>query len=453
MVSFPFKFETIIQYPLSIYESLKDYFSLSRNYPLIQKLKPSTDKDFKNRYYEMSYYIDNDPAVYSSLKFIALTVSDAYKPLGYDIQKEVRGIVFNLMAFGDVIILKDKWLQLPIYELSVVDDQKRIGSRAEDLVISDNKYYILNEMASKRTVYESDDIIHLSLFSQGHMLRDIYNRWTYGIYGRAPMLSLLKLLAWKSKLIDDDILIKDRMIPREVHKIKVDLPIQAFPGKTLDEKVQNYRVFVEQIMNDYRQNISRMEPGEHYVVNESASIDVIEPKINYSTPNDLIDQLTQYIIGVFNVPISAVLGSSQSAYAAELAVASYYTVQANAISGIVNEYLKLKYPEKSKRLDSVQVILDIWKDSIFKRVALLTKTGIITTNEAREMIGLDVIEEVVNNVSEKVNVENIDGRIVAGIEREGVVKSEPNTPLAEDTKNEKDEYRTMETNMEKNLFK
>jgi len=69
------------------------------------------------------------------------------------------------------------------------------------------------------------------------------------------------------------------------------------------------------------------------------------------------------------------------------------------------------------------------------------------------MIGLDVIEEVVNNVSEKVNVENIDGRIVAGIEREGVVKSEPNTPLAEDTKNEKDEYRTMETNMEKNLFK
>ena len=145
-------------------------------------------------------------------------------------------------------------------------------------------------MSSKRKIYKNDQVIHISLFSQGHMIKDIYDRWTYGIYGRAPMLSLLKLLAWKDKLIDDDILIKDRMIPREVHQIKVDIPIQAFPGKTLDEKVQNYRAFIEEIMDDYRQNISRLEPGEHYIVNDSVSIDVLEPKINYTTPNDLIDQ-------------------------------------------------------------------------------------------------------------------------------------------------------------------
>ena len=46
------------------------------------------------------------------------------------------------------------------------------------------------------------------------------------------------------------------------------------------------------------------------------------------------------------------------------------------------------------------MVLDIWKDSIFKRVALLTKTGIITINEAREMIGLDAIEEVINEMSD-----------------------------------------------------
>ena len=448
----------MIQGFLDALDTIKRRFSALRHYPLVQKLTPTKEKQFENRYYEMEYYIDHDPAVFGSLKFIALTVSDVYKPLGHEIQKEVRNIVFNLMAFGDVVMTK-KGTMLPLCELSIVDEQKRIGNTSPDPVITEANYYVLNELQrSKRKVYTKDDVIHLSLFSQGHMIKDIHGRWTYGIYGRAPMLSLLKLLAWKDKLVDDDILIKDRMIPREVHKLKIEVPQNIFTGgqqkKSPLELLEAYRQYVKTITDQYRASISTMGPGEHYIINEDVEIDILEPKINYSTPNDLIDQLTQYIIGVFNVPISAVLGTSKSSYAAELAVAAYYTVQANALVGLVNEYLKVRYPEKAEQLDSVNVVLDIWKDSIYKRVVLLVKSGIITKNEARTMIGFEPLDELdaLKDITKNVEVENLDGRIVAGILREGAVKQEPNTPLAVDKRDEKDEYNKLETNTIKRML-
>jgi len=442
----------MIQGLLNAIDSIKSQLSSLRHYPLIQKLTPSQEKQFKNRYYEMEYYIDHDPAVYGSLKFIALTVSDAYKPLGHEIQKEVRDIVFNLMAFGDVII-SNKGTMLPLFELSIVDDKKRMGSSNPDPVITDAKYYILNEMErNKRKVYTTNDVIHLSLFPQGHMIKDIYERWTYGIYGRAPMLSLLKILAWKDKLIDDDILIKDRMIPREVHKLKIDLPKGLFTSKqkkSQQELLETYKQYMQSFLDQYRLSISNADPGEHYVVTDDVDIDILEPKLNYTTPNDLLDQLTQYIIGVFNVPLSAVLGLSKSSYAAELAVASYYTVQANALVGLVNEYLKVRYPNLEERLDSVNVVLDIWKDSIYKRVVLLTQAGVITRNEAREMIGLEPIE----GLDDLIIIEQIDGRKIAAIGREGTVKQEPGTPLATEKRDEKDEYNRLETNRIQRLLK
>jgi len=454
LISFPSKFRDLVRFPLDILDIFKSYFATLRHYPLIQKLVPKSEKQFKNRYYEMSYYIDHDPAVYGSLKFIALTVSDAYKPLGHEIQKEVRDIVFNLMAFGDVIV-SNKGTMLPLFELSIVDDKKRIGNFNPDPVITDAKYYILNEMeGNKRKVYTDNDVIHLSLFPQGHMIKDIYERWTYGIYGRAPMLSLLKLLAWKDKLIDDDIMIKDRMIPREVHKLKIDIPRTLLANRQANkqshqELLDIYDQYVKSLLDQYRSAISQTEPGEHYVITEDVEIDILEPKINYSTPNDLLDQLTQYIIGVFNVPLSAVLGISKSSYAAELAVASYYTVQANALVGLVNEYLKVRYPNLEERLDSVNVVLDIWKDSIYKRVVLLTQAGVITRNEAREMIGLEPIE----GLDDLIIIEQIDGRKIAAIGREGTVKQEPGTPLATEKRDEKDEYNRLETNRIQRLLK
>ena len=440
----------IMQFPSEVFNFFRSKFSIS-HYPLIMKLKQSSQKQFKNRYYEMNHYANNDPAVYGSLKFIALTVSDAYKPLGHEIQKEVRDIVFNLMTFGDVIITK-YGLQLPLYNLSILDDKKRIGNANPDPVITNAQYYIINEFDNNRKIYSNSDVIQLSLFPQGHMITDIYDRWTYSVYGRAPMLSLLKLLAWKDKLIDDDILIKDRMVPREVHKVDVRIPPNLTKGKTPQETLELHSKFVDNILEDYRTEISDLGPGEHYVVTQNVDIDVLESKVNYSTPNELLEQLTQHIIGVFNVPQSAVLGSSKSSYASELAVASYYTVQANALAGLINEYLRERYPEKEERLDNINVVLDIWKDSIYKRIALLIKGGVITKNEAREMIGLNPMEELIDTVSENVNIENIDGRIIAGLEREGPIKYEPNTPLSEDNRNDNDEYRKIESNEIRNMM-
>jgi len=285
------------------------------------------------------------------------------------------------------------------------------------------------------------------------MIKDIHDRWTYGIYGRAPMLSLLKILAWKDKLIDDDILIKDRMIPREVHKLNVQVPPGMFAkqtqgqNKSQHEILEAYQQFVKKILDEYRREISNIGPGEHYVITDDVDIDILESKVNYSTPNDLIEQLTQHIIGVFNVPLSAVLGISKSSYAAELAVASYYTVQANAVVGLVNEYLKVRYPQLEERLDSVNVVLDIWKDSIYKRVVLLVESGIITRDEAREMIGLEPLGD------DLIVIKKTDGRTIAALKREGPVKYEPTTPVAIDKRDEKDEYNKLETNKIQKIIK
>jgi hypothetical protein len=410
---------------------LSRFFSLLRREKLAMIMTTNARKKTqKNKYQLIDYYVENDSTLYSTLRFIALSIGMAYvdyKKKHKNISKEAQTLAFNLMKYGDVIISKKSYKILPMYSITILDKEENIGKYTNN-VISEANFYVINENDPLlRKIYSSDDVIHLSLNNNGSVVKDLLGRYCYGIYSIPPTVPLLKILEWKEFLIDSDIMWRDKLMPREHHKLDIELPYNMLTGKNLDEKIKNGQMLVEQQLADYTASISNLEVGENYVTTKDVEIDIIESKSDYRSPNDLIEQLDEKIISTFNVPLSAVKGKSSSSYASELVVTSYFMLSANSIVDIINEYMEQKYPNTD--FSDAKVVLEVWKTEIYKRAILASKSGVIDANEIRKMMNLET------KPSNTINVQsNVDGRTVDGIVR-STERTDNNTPHRSDSRN------------------
>ncbi|MBA2851764.1 hypothetical protein HNP86_001923 [Methanococcus maripaludis] len=389
---------------------------------IVDRAEAKTDK---NRYEMIDYFVENDLTLYSGLRFFSLAVGSAYS--GYNakhegIQKKAISLAFNLMKYGDVYIEKKTQKMLPSFGVTIVDDAKRVGNftNTKNVYITDKKVYVLNEKDQQtRKTYKADDIIHLSLNSEGTRMKDIYGRETYSIYSVPPTQPLLKQLKWKELLVDNDVMWRDKMVPREHHKVKIDVDIDEFTG-TLQEKIKKAQDAAAEYMTDYVSSIGCIESGQSYVTSDNVDIDIIETQLNYSSPNQMLSDIDKTIAAGLNVPVSAVCGESGSNYSSELIIATYFMMNADSIIEIINEYFLYKYPGAD--LSKAKVMLEMWKTEVFKRASLATGLGVFTTNEIRQMLGYDNITEdklaanrgyMTSNSSS--NESPVDGRTIDGI--------------------------------------
>ena len=110
---------------------LSRFFSLLRREKLAMIMTTNARKKTqKNKYQLIDYYVENDSTLYSTLRFIALSIGMAYvdyKKKHKNISKEAQTLAFNLMKYGDVIISKKSYKILPMYSITILDKEEKLG--------------------------------------------------------------------------------------------------------------------------------------------------------------------------------------------------------------------------------------------------------------------------------------------------------------------------------------
>ena len=335
----------------------------------------------------------------------------------HDLKSKFYTVADYLLTYGNYVAVTKfqkgaglvAYQTLPIEHLTIVEKKEQIGDPTAQ--VFESNIYVLNETSmDKQKTWPADQILHIALNREGSVFHDITGRYTFGVWGTSPIEPLKVKLLWKLSTIYNDILIRQRLIPREHHKLDLRaFDPRYFPGTTMQEKYNNARKAALDFINEYKTNIAKItEPDRSYITSKDVEIEFVEPKkVTYVSPNELIEQIDLSIFSVIGPVETAVTGRSRRTYATELIVASYAVLVAETLADIIKaEFLKLikrhirlKYGSRFSEEDlnkidiKVRLTLDVLRGEIIRQVAVLAQLGLCTTDELRAMIGLEPLTE------------------------------------------------------------
>lgn len=390
-----------------------------------------------NKYERMERVYQMDPMVRGSIDRLAIFTGMAFQ--GFEgekvsIQKwraQITAIAKHLLIFGDVFLFRHNHQFAPIHSLTVLEDEEQIGKSWIDHVITKERIYVINEFSLKNDmrIYNKKRMIHIKLDDAPMLAKDIAGRETWSIYSVSPIYTLEDLILWKHQILHTDVVWRMRNLPREVHKVDLSMFSPEHYSGTWEEKVKasirDSRLYLQKVVEKLKQ----LKPDQGYVVPKGYEIEFIEPRTaNYRDPNQLIEQINDYVFASIGVHQTAVRGSSKNSYASELLIKGYTTILAQYLCHRIVSKLAPQYkPIISLEFGEIDRVEKI------KEAAVLARMGIVTINELRQWIGLEPIED--GDVLIKSGA--LAGRPYGTHDEpmEGI--SYPLTPMSEETKREK----------------
>lgn len=335
-----------------------------------------------------------------------------------DIKRLFYHYTIDLWKYGDAVDLISfngngvtDLTPLPMQAISAIDTRKQLNHAMSygEPMITNPKWYVLNEQMTftdvENDVYKKERILHISFNPRRNMIRDNLNRWTMNVWSLSPMNSLIGIIAWKQLLMRNDMIYRNRAVPREHHK----LDLSQFDPKnytgTYSEKQAAAKVAAEAAITAYNQSIQRREADQGYVTGKNTEIGWIEPKSNYSDPMPIIDQINGYIGGPTGTP-AGLMGGESKGFTSLVHSASFLALRAEIYSGViqrkmedlVRRHISIARPGIRKEVrDRIiiqnRLILDRDRTELAKMVAVLTAAKVFTPNEIRAIWGLDPMTE------------------------------------------------------------
>jgi hypothetical protein len=301
---------------------------------------------------------------------------------------------------------------LPLFVVTAVDKRSQIGKISQDFVITDPKYYAVDEQDGKRDiktqVIRHDRVFHVSFDNNRSWVRDNLGRWTFNVWSTAPINSLMGILMWKKILMNNDQTWRNRALPREHHKLDLTpFDPSKFQG-THAEKLAAAKEAAENAINSYAAVNANRAADQGFVTGMNVEINYVEPKTaNYSDPSGIIDQINQLIGGPTGTPPN-LLGSGESGggFTSLNQASSFLALRAE----IYLDVIKQKYEDLVKRHVSIieptikeevvdritlktRLILDKDRTELAKIASVLSTTKSFTTSEIREIFGKDPMTE------------------------------------------------------------
>lgn len=296
---------------------------------------------------------------------------------------------------------------LPNDRVTIVDSRSRIGRHNTTDVITVPKYVVLNEasvMDDQRVYRYGSEVLHFKFKETPYYVVDLMGRPTYGIYSPSPLERAVMAVLWKREIMLIDATWRWRNVPREHHVISSEIfDLSRYSG-TIDEKRTAAENDARSKIQEYMEDIKDKQPDQAYVTLDTTEIKIVEPKSSkYMSPNEILDQISQYLWISLGVPESVVSGRSKGSYASELVVSSYLTAKVIQVARSIKEqFLRLlrniileinpKLPVE--KLDiKIELVMDTNRMELFRQAAIMANLGVFTPTEIRKHLGYDQLTE------------------------------------------------------------
>jgi len=414
------------------------------------RLVDSRTQRASNRYTEADALVNMDERLWSVIELAAVMVRKSYngislkpegnEPIPTNTSNAEENAILEAKKFADQIDIpsllynytKDLWkygdavdkitfyggngiskiTPLPMNLVTAIDNRKQfqqqLGLGGE--VIQDPKFYCVDELNAnlrvKDQVIPANRIMHISFDNRRQWVVDNIGRWTFNVWSHSPIETLKVLIEWKHNLIRNDLLWRNRLLPREHHKLDLSVYDPSKYTGTYSTKVANAKSDATTAIKDYNDKIKRREADQGFTTGTNVDIDIIEPKTtNYTSPNQIIDQINSLISTPTGTP-GALVGGESKGFTSLLHSSSFTAMRAdiyamritNALEGLVKKHVALVRPGlKQDVIDRLfirnKLILDRDRTELAKIIGVLVNTNVFTPSEIRAIWGLDPLTE------------------------------------------------------------
>lgn len=306
----------------------------------------------------------------------------------------------------------EKLQPLPMHLVTAIDTRSQLN-RAIDYnepAIMNPKWYVVDEQMSETNVpdmvIKKERVTHISFNNRRNWIKDNLNRWTFGVWSYPPIYSLIGILTWKQQLIRNDMIWRNRSLPREWHKLDLsNYDASKFSG-THEQKLAAAQTAANNAIKDYAKTNQRREADQGFVTGGGVEISYVEPsKTTYSDPSPIIDQINSLIGGPTGTP-AALMGGESKGFTSLVHASSFLALRAEvysnpiqrAMEDLTKRHVSLARPGIRKEVvDRLymknRLILDRDRSELAKMVAILTASKVFTPDEIRAIWGLDPATE------------------------------------------------------------
>ncbi len=265
-----------------------------------------------------------------------------------------------------------------------------------------------------------DDYIHLSFKNHGVWREDIKGVKTYSIYSIPPIATLQRLVDWKKKTIENDIIWKNKLLPRVLHKLKMPSIVPSKYTGTPEEKISKAKADAEKLSTDFTTTLKTLRPDDDIVISDAVDTTMLEAKsTNYMKPNETIAQINNLLNTPQGIPSGLLGGESGSSLATELnavfaGIRIEYLVNkiADGLTNLMKRHLRIV----ASGVTDEEVIdrLFIHTDSALtlerfqklKTALTMVSTGEFTRAEVRKAAGYPRLPQLPPEAFAKTNVPN-----------------------------------------------
>jgi len=299
---------------------------------------------------------------------------------------------------------------LPMNQMTIIDEASRIDEPEPEKVITQANIYVVDEENTDQTEedpvsYDKEEIMHVSLDPRHNWKEDLVGRNTFGIWSDAPLKSIIYLIEWKHNLIRNDMIWRNKMLPREHHKLNMAaFSPENYPGATFSVRLGAAKTAATLEMNKYALSIRTQQPDQGYVTSDDVEIIIIEAKTaNYKQPNEMINQIDTKISSLTGTP-EALSGGEQMGFSSIEFSGTFVSIRAEemaetiarALDRVVWKHLVAVHPSVKiadiKRVHiKTRLILDRDMSERAKVISVLGDTKIFTPTELRELFGKEAL--------------------------------------------------------------
>jgi len=441
-----------------------------------EKLFPDIEEVLErvNRYTQYRSLVELDAELFSTINACALLIASAIRGFtvkyGQELDKQEQqlyeelkwlfeelrtylyDIAFKVLLYGDAIYVKemvtkqgfDGLTYLPIEYVTVRSTSN--SNEPEDEPIQEAKWYFFNEGMTKEKKWPADQIVHFN-WGRKELVKDNFNRLTLGIFTLPPLESLKYLLLWKFSILLSDMAWRSVNFPREHHKLPSE-PFNPdyFAGSTQEERVQAAKAAARAAMEEYRTNLQRHKADRALITLDDVEVEIIEPKLKYTDPNELLMQIKQTIAETYGVPASAIPAAAyRGTFAAEVKIASFFFEKVKHLARLIGRklieiaisHLETKYGKKYEKYYKEIGVSIFFESELLEKAraaALLAEIGIFAPEEIRAMLGFSpqMPEVVVARQKEKPH-----SRTTAQVAVAEVRTTKPQAPLTPHSETDK----------------
>ena len=282
---------------------------------------------------------------------------------------------------------------IPITQITIVDaepnSKKSPRAYGKDDPIMKAITYRFREMQQGELEIPADEISHIKIDYRSNWWRDRLNRWTYGVWGASRFSSLKQAIRAKYNTMNNRIAIEDSMTKQFI-SINMDAVKHISDPKEQRERLSH-------IMTEVGKLLENLRADQIPILPDYVQINQMDMK-NVPDNSKFLDMINSDISAVLQVPRVAAGQEAGSTFAATFnanmwsmqAIARLQEVVVQAIHKLWLHHCEMKGVVATKK-DLPELYFEPVDEENnyqeYQRVSLGYRDGVITRNEAREILG------------------------------------------------------------------